>query len=138
MSAGAIARGATGVIISGNCRDVGEHRSLGFPVFSRSHSTVGQSPFTRPSEVNVPLTIQPQYPGFLSGYFNPSGSFPAVTVNPGDWIVADEDGVVCVPQDLEEQVIELAQKGRAVDELCMMDIKAGKGVQASFKLHRGK
>ena len=52
--------------------------------------------------------------------------------------MADEDGVVCVPRDLEEKVIELAQKGRAVDDLCMRDIRAGKGVQASFKLHRGK
>lgn len=136
MSAGAIARGATGVVISGNCRDIGEHRDLGFPVYSRSHSTLGQSPFTRPSEVNIPVTIQPQYSA--SGFLDPTGLFPAVTVNPRDWIVADEDGVVCVPQELEEQVIELAQKGRAVDELCMGDIKAGKGVQASFKLHRGK
>ncbi|RXW21288.1 hypothetical protein EST38_g4574 [Candolleomyces aberdarensis] len=135
MSAGAIAQGATGVVISGNCRDVGEHRELGFPVYSRTHSTVGQSPFTRPSEVNIPLTIQPQYPEHLA---NSDSLFPAVTVNPGDWVLADEDGVVCVPKDLEEKVIELAQKGRAVDDLCMRDIKAGKGVQASFKLHRGK
>ena len=124
------------MVISGNCRDIGEHRDLGFPVYSRSHSTLGQSPFTRPSEVNIPVTIQPQYPA--SGSLNAAGLFPAVTVNPGDWVIADEDGVVCVPQELEERVIELAQKGRAVDELCMRDIKAGKGVQAAFKLYRGK
>ncbi|KAF8160748.1 ribonuclease E inhibitor RraA/Dimethylmenaquinone methyltransferase [Crassisporium funariophilum] len=130
MTAGAQARGATGVIISGRCRDLAEHRALGFHVFSRGHSTLGQSPFTRPTAVNVPLTISPQGPG--------AETFPAVTVEPGDWMIADEDGVVCVPRDLEQQVIGLATKGRAVDKLCMEDIKAGKGIKDTFKLHRGK
>jgi regulator of RNase E activity RraA len=53
-------------------------------------------------------------------------------------MIADEDGVVCVPRDLESQVIDLATRGRGIDELCMEDIKAGRGVQESFKLHRGK
>lgn len=134
MTAGAKARSAQGVIISGRCRDLSEHRFQNFPVFARGHSTLGQSPFTRPSEINVPLSIKPVLESGLGG----ADSFAAVTVHPGDWMVADEDGVVCVPQDLEEKVIELAVKGRYVDGLCMEDIKAGKGVQTAFKLHRGK
>jgi regulator of RNase E activity RraA len=67
-----------------------------------------------------------------------SAPFEAVRVEPGDWMVADEDGVVCVPQGIVEKVVELARKGRKADEKCMEDIQAGKGVQASFKLHRGK
>jgi len=130
MTAGALARGATGAIISGRCRDLSEHRALGFPVFSRSHSTLGQSSFTRPSAVNIPLTIHPQGPG--------ADAFPPVIVNPGDWMIADEDGVVCVPRDLESQVIDLVAQGREIDQRCMEDIKAGKGVQESFRLHRGK
>jgi regulator of RNase E activity RraA len=130
MTAGAQAQGAIGVIISGRCRDIGEHRALGFPVFSRGHSTLGQSTFVQPATINVPLTIFPQGLG--------AESFPAVTIEPGDWMVADEDGVVCVPRLLESQVIELATKGRQIDSLCMDDIRAGKGVQNSFKLHRGK
>ncbi|KAL0956326.1 hypothetical protein HGRIS_002478 [Hohenbuehelia grisea] len=129
MSAGAQARQALGVVISGRCRDLGEHRSLRFPVFARGHSTLGQSPFTRPSEINVSLSIAAE---------NAGDAFPSVTVNPGDWIVADEDGVVCVPVDLRDRVLELAAKGREVDERCATDIKAGLGVQASFKKHRGK
>ncbi|KAF5322642.1 hypothetical protein D9619_001435 [Psilocybe cf. subviscida] len=129
MSAGAQARSATSVVISGRCRDLSEHRALGFPVFARGHSTLGQSPFTRPSTVNIPLTIKPQGSG--------ADTFAPVTIEPGDWIVADVDGVVCVPRALEERVLELAEKGRKVDALCMEDIKAGNGVQNSFKLHRG-
>ncbi|KAL1744785.1 ribonuclease E inhibitor RraA/Dimethylmenaquinone methyltransferase [Schizophyllum fasciatum] len=133
MSAGAQARGAVGVVISGRCRDLAEHRSLGFPVFARGHSTVGQSPFTRPSEINVPLTITAT-PNVGDG----KDIFPAAIVSPGDWIVGDEDGVVFVAQNMEQEVVEKALKGREVDAKCMEDIKAGKGVQVSFKLHRGK
>ncbi|KAK0241853.1 ribonuclease E inhibitor RraA/Dimethylmenaquinone methyltransferase [Armillaria nabsnona] len=126
MTAGAQARSAVGVIISGRCRDIGEHASLNFPVFSRGHSTLGQSPFTRPSATDVPVVIQAE------------DDFPSVTVHPGDWMVGDKDGVVCVPRDLESKVVELAAKGREVDAKCMTDIQAGKGVQASFKAYRGK
>ena len=128
MTAGAQARGAAGVIISGRCRDINEHRSLAFPVFARGRSTLGQSPFSRPSAINVPLTIFPEGVGNL----------PAVTIYPGDWMIADEDGVVCVPNALQEQVVELAGKGRQIDSGCMKDIKAGKGVKASFRAHRGQ
>lgn len=132
MTAGAQSRGAVGVIISGRCRDLAEHRAADFPVFARGHSTVGQSPFVRPSGVNVALTIHPKDVGDGPDAFDP------VTVTPGDWIVADEDGVVCVPVDMVDKVVELAKKGQEIDAKCMADIKAGKGVQASFKKHRGK
>ncbi|KAF8629416.1 hypothetical protein AX15_003467 [Amanita polypyramis BW_CC] len=130
MTAGAQARQAIGVIISGRCRDIAEHRAANFPVFARSQSTLGQSPFTRPSAVNVPLLI--------SAPDGDAGAFTLVPVQPGDWMVADEDGVVCVPAELEVHVVGLAAKGQEVDARCLEDIKAGKGVQTSFKKHRGK
>ena len=128
MSAGAQARKTLGVVISGRCRDMQEHNSLGYPVFSRGSSTLGQSPFTRPSAINIPLEIDPQ---------GAEESFPAVTVHPGDYIVADVDGVVCIPQEDVQKVVETARRGREVDERCMKDIKAGKGIQVTFKTHRG-
>ncbi|KAH0827863.1 ribonuclease E inhibitor RraA/Dimethylmenaquinone methyltransferase [Lanmaoa asiatica] len=132
MTAGAQAREVVGVVISGRCRDLAEHRAAGFPVFARGHSTLGQSPFVRPSAINIPLVIQPQ-----DNAESPD-AFPAVTVEPGDWIVADEDGVVCVPRDMVDRVVEEARIGRAIDVRVLEDIKAGKGVQASLKLHRGR
>ncbi|KAL4073910.1 RraA-like protein [Scleroderma yunnanense] len=132
MTAGAQARGAVGVVISGRCRDLSEHRAAEFPVFARGHSTLGQGTFVRPSAVNVPLVISPL--GIEQG----PDMFPPVEVKPGDWIIADEDGVVCVPQHMTNDVVELAVVGQEVDARCMEDIKAGKGVQASFLKHRGK
>jgi regulator of RNase E activity RraA len=102
---------------------------LQFPVFARGTSTLGQSSLTRASEVNVALLIKAQ--GDID-------ALHAVRVRPGDWIVADEDGVVCVSHELEAQVIDLATEGRRIDELCMADIKAGKGIQSAFQAHRGK
>lgn len=130
MTAGAQSRGARGVVISGRCRDLAEHRDASFPVFARGHSTLGQSPFTRPSEVNVPVVIRPPDVS--------EDEFPPVRVEPGDWVVADEDGVVCVPAAKADEVISLASNGREVDARCMEDIKAGKTVQETFKKHRGK
>ena len=40
MTAGAIVRGAQGVVISGRCRDLAEHNSAQFPVFARGNSTL--------------------------------------------------------------------------------------------------
>jgi regulator of RNase E activity RraA len=65
------------------------------------------------------------------------GRFPGVTVQPGDYVVADVDGVVCVPRELVEKVKEVAAAGRAVDARCLEDINAGKGVASSFKKWRG-
>lgn len=128
MSAGAQVRQTLGVVISGRCRDIQEHNSLGYPVFARGHSTLGQSPFTCPSAVNVPLEIHPR---------DAEETFPAVTVHPGDYIVADVDGVVCVPQQDVQKVVETAKKWKEIDERCMKYIKAGKGIQVTFKTHRG-
>ena len=100
MTAGALTRGALGVIISGRCRDLAEHRAAGFPVFARGHSTLGQSPFTRPCAVNVPVIIAPE--GVTP---DADDAFPPAEVHPGDWMLADEDGVVCVPAALVSQVV---------------------------------
>ena len=129
MTAGALSRGVIGVVISGLCRDLSEHSLLHFPVFSRGHSTLGQSPFTRPTAVQVPLLIKP---------VPEECGFPAVEVRPGDWVVADSDGVVVVPREMEEKVVQVATVGREVDEKCMRDIRAGVGVKEAFKRHRGK
>ena len=58
---------------------------------------------------------------------------------PGDVIVADEDGVVWVPAEIDlDDLIRTLRMGRVADENCMKDIEAGLGVQESFKKHRGK
>ncbi|ELU39306.1 demethylmenaquinone methyltransferase domain-containing protein [Rhizoctonia solani AG-1 IA] len=122
MTAGAQFRGVNGVIIDGRVRDLIEHRAAGFPVFARGHSTLGQSPFTRPSELNVPVTILPRS-DFENAFEN---TFSAVEVHPGDIIVADIDGVVCIPRELLANVIDSCRYSKQVDEKCMIDIQQGR------------
>jgi regulator of RNase E activity RraA len=131
MTAGAQARGVLGAVVSGRVRDVTEHRAAGFPVFARGTSTVGQAHFTRVAEVQVPVAvnIDPRQLG---------GPPVVATVNPGDLLLADENGVVCIPKAQEKDVLRLASKGRVVDAACLKDIQSGIGVAESFRRHRGK
>lgn len=132
MTAGAQSRGVLGVVLDGRCRDLAEHRDLGFPVFARGHSTLGQGTFSRPSALDVPLTIVPRREAGPEGVI-----FPSVQVIPGDIILADVDGVVCVPIDLVDKVVEKCTASREIDTKCMADIQAGKGIKETFKKWRG-
>lgn len=97
-------------------------------IYARSHSTLGQSPFTRPSRLQATIEIS-----------DPSSpSFPATKVEPGDIVRGDVDGVVVCPAGLAEQVIEAAFKGRQVDEKCRQDLEAGRSVKETFATWRGK
>ena len=130
MTAGAQARGVLGTVVFGRVRDAAEHHAAGFTVFARGASTVGQAPFTRVAEAQVPVTVN-----FDS---QRHGGLPAVTVNPGDILLADDDGVVCIPKLLENDVLKVASQGREVDARCLKDIRSGVGVAESFRRHRGK
>ncbi|KAI8919324.1 RraA-like protein [Powellomyces hirtus] len=125
MSARAAAIGCQGVVVDGRVRDIREHWEIGLPVFAAGQSTLGAGPFTRVSQVRHSITV-----GREAGY--------PVVVNHGDIIVGDIDGVVCVPIDRVAEVAQVAAKGIAVDEKCMTDIKAGRGIAETFAEHRGK
>ena len=131
MTAGAQARGLLGAVVSGRIRDVAENRAAGFAVFARGTSTVGQASLTRVAEVQVPVTVNVDSE-------QQHGGLAAVTVNPGDILVADDNGVVCVPKLLEKDVLKVASQGREVDSRCLKDIQSGVGVAESFRRHRGK
>ena len=85
-------RGVRGTIMWGACRDVDEIRAIGYPVWSaavcprrsRNEFTFGA--------INEPITIQ------------------GVTIAPRDFIIADESGVVCVPQGRFGEVIALCAR----------------------------
>ena len=91
MTAGAEVNGHAGAILDGGVRDVTEiRRDSGFQVFSRSVSpstTVGRF-----------KTISSNVPVVCGG----------VTVNPGDLVVGDLDGVVVVPKEHVEAVLKMA------------------------------
>ncbi|KAF4305608.1 hypothetical protein GTA08_BOTSDO07347 [Botryosphaeria dothidea] len=116
--------GASGVVIDGSLRDLQEHRSLEFPLFARGTGNTAGSAICFPSETDVPVKLQ--------------SSIQEAVINPGDYIIADLDGVVCLPQGLAEKVLEIVPGIVAVDERCAEAIKNGMTVEEAFKTYRGK
>ncbi|PWY97473.1 RraA-like protein [Testicularia cyperi] len=140
MTARAQQLGLVGAVLDANVRDLSEHRQSLFPVFARGHSTLGQSPFTRPSEYQIPLTIHVRSTAAHhqdeDAKTNPR--FPNITIHPGDIVLADLDGVVIIPPSLALDVIRIAEKGKAQDALCLKDIQNGMPVKQAFAKNRTK
>jgi len=81
-------RGLAGVVVHGAIRDTRDIRALGLPVFARAISSNAGEPKGF-GEIGVTLRVD------------------GVEVRPGDWIVADADGVMVVPQ---AKAVEIANR----------------------------
>ncbi len=90
LSTAARNRGCVGVIVDGMVRDVVRMRQMGFPAFARGTSVYDSKDRQRVTAVDVPVTID------------------GVTFEPGDLVVADEDGVVVIPRRVETAVVRRA------------------------------
>ena len=107
-------QGAEGVVIDGAYRDLEGCEEAGFPIFARALTCVGagKSPV---GSINVPV------------------SCGGVTVNPGDLIIGDVNGVMVLRPEEAEAAMEKAEKKRAKEEEQIAEmLRTGKAVRKAI------
>lgn len=90
LSTAARSRGCVGAIVDGAVRDVAKMTAMGFPVYARGTHPCDSKDRQRVIDIDVPVEIG------------------GVTFSPGDLVMADADGIVVVPQEIEPRVIQYA------------------------------
>ena len=106
MTVAAMARGIKGLVTDGSVRDTAAIKERGFPVFSRSISIKGTTKLA-PGKINNSIVVG------------------GVTVNPGDIIFGDDDGLVVIPPDKAEQVLMAARQREDKERIIMERLESG-------------
>lgn len=101
-------KGIAGTVIDGACRDVSQSIEVEYPVFSRHITPRSGKTRLKMLELNCPVQCG------------------GVRVNPGDIIVADQTGVVVVPAQRAQEVLDKALVFEAKEEAFFKQLKKGK------------
>ncbi|CAK38835.1 hypothetical protein CBS115989_7560 [Aspergillus niger] len=115
-------RGVLGVVVDGRVRDRAELKASGLGIWARGGSTVGSGAEAKPGEMGGEVCVS------------------GVTVREGDIIFCDyeEGGVVAIPRDLLDRVLELMPKLAGMDDKVKEAVEGGMSVFEAFGKFRGK
>lgn len=107
-------RGATGAVMNGYCRDVAKVRALGFPVFAR-----GASPADSRGRCEAVGSDEPI-------------SCAGVSVAPGDYVFADIDGAVVIPEEIAGETFEKALAKVRGERTVLKALKEGMSAREAY------
>ena len=110
-------RGVRGYIVDGGCRDTAFIRKLGFPVFCDKATPRDIVGAWVPVAYDEPI------------------SYGQVVVRPGDWVLADCDGIVVIPASIAAEVIEAATAAMQTEDKVRAAILSGVDPRQAYLDH---
>ncbi|HYH41539.1 MAG TPA: RraA family protein, partial [Burkholderiales bacterium] len=105
-------RGCTGALVDGGVRDVRWIGEIDFPVYARYRTPVQSIARWKVTACQVPV--------YLRG-----AAGALITVRPGDFILADEDGAIVIPVEVLEQALVESEKLTRTEENIRAELKKG-------------
>jgi len=107
-------RGIRGYIVDGGCRDSEFISKIGFKVFCKYFTPVDVVGRWVPEEFAAPINIG------------------QVTIETGDYVMADRDGIVIIPQAIVEEVVEKTEEVLQTESLVRKAILEGVDPQEAY------
>jgi 4-hydroxy-4-methyl-2-oxoglutarate aldolase len=107
LSTAAKNRGCVGAVVDGAVRDTRQMTKMQFPVFARGHCIYDSQNRQRVIDLNVPVEID------------------GVVFSPGDLVLADSDGVVVVPHEVEKEAVRRAWEKVHAENITRDAIRGG-------------
>lgn len=114
LSTACLARQGHGAIIDGYARDSQRIRASGFPVFARGLMPIDSKGRNEVLDCRVPIECG------------------GVLIHPGDLVVADYDGVVVIPRDIESDVIAQALEKARGESGVRQGLQQGRGIRELY------
>jgi regulator of RNase E activity RraA len=115
LSTAAKNSGCLGAIVDGSVRDVKKMRAIDFPVFARGTNVYDSQNRQRVIDIDVTVEID------------------GVRFAPGDLVIADEDGVVVIPQQVEKEAVQKAWDKVHAENITRDAIRDGMKAMAAWK-----
>ena len=100
-------KGVAGTVIDGVCRDIPGIKKNDYPIYTKSTYMVTGKDRVTVDYVNKPVAIS------------------GVQVCPNDIILADDTGVVCIPDAVAEKVADIAESIEATEQAIIAEVKNG-------------
>jgi 4-hydroxy-4-methyl-2-oxoglutarate aldolase len=108
--------GIAGAVTDNACRDVAAFDEAGFPVFGKTTVPYGPGAYARPVAANVPVVCG------------------GVSINPGDYVAADADGVIVIPQENWQAVREAVAEVLSREQQILNKIAAGESLADAYTI----